>query len=247
MLESNLPRVIERMHNASKSLDVGGWHKPLNAATHVIDIGSYETRCRDAAVDKCNGERFSASTWQRLDICDRTRWPFPDKYFDFACCSHVLEDIRDPVWVCSELSRVSKAGYIETPTPASELLAGHWPTRMPTVGQLHHRWFVEFPNGSHIIFRLKPHNLLATGTCLDFWSPLYEQDFDAMAHGIFWDRHVTAEEAIFGLQDAIKRYLPDSRALIRFAPVQRLLAALKPRRHCRPGYTPAQAAQFPYT
>jgi hypothetical protein len=30
-------------------------------------------------------------------------------------CSHTLEDIRDPLWVCSEMIRIGKAGYIELP------------------------------------------------------------------------------------------------------------------------------------
>ena len=105
------PLVILRMKDAMRALDVGGWNKPLNAATHVLDINSYDSRLTGQAADPESTERFTKETWSQLDICDREPWPFPDKYFDFSTCSHVLEDIRDPVWVVSELSRVSKAGY----------------------------------------------------------------------------------------------------------------------------------------
>ena len=41
--------------------------------------------------------------------------PFKDKSFDFVIASHVLEHSSDPQRFLSELQRVAKAGYIETP------------------------------------------------------------------------------------------------------------------------------------
>ena len=63
MLQANIPKVVALMGKAQRSLDVGGWHKPLNAATHVLDISPYETRCRLAATDPRNAERFTKDTW----------------------------------------------------------------------------------------------------------------------------------------------------------------------------------------
>ena len=114
MIASNLPEILRRMSSAEHALDVGGWNTQLNAATHVIDHLPYETR-QGRAHDPQNVQRFSKDTWFELDINRREPWPFPDLYFDFCMCSHVLEDIRDPVWVVSELSRVARAGYLETP------------------------------------------------------------------------------------------------------------------------------------
>jgi hypothetical protein len=37
------------------------------------------------------------------------------KILDVAICRHTLEDIANPVFLCRELSRVSRAGYVETP------------------------------------------------------------------------------------------------------------------------------------
>jgi SAM-dependent methyltransferase len=42
-------------------------------------------------------------------------WPFQNKHFDYAICTHVLEHLLDPVKACQELSRVAKAGYVEMP------------------------------------------------------------------------------------------------------------------------------------
>ena len=52
-----------------------------------------------------------------------SHWPFPDKTFDFVVCSHLLEDVRDPITVCRELCRVGKAGYIETPSRIREIFS----------------------------------------------------------------------------------------------------------------------------
>lgn len=41
--------------------------------------------------------------------------PFKDKAFDFVIASHVLEHSTEPEKFLSELQRVAKAGYIETP------------------------------------------------------------------------------------------------------------------------------------
>jgi hypothetical protein len=90
------------------------------------------------------------------DLCDRRPWPFTDKQFDFASCTHVLEDLRDPVWVCSEMMRVAKAGYIETPSRILEQSLG---VEHPLyAGFYHHRWLVSVEDGV-LCFRFKPHLL----------------------------------------------------------------------------------------
>ena len=163
----NVEEVVERMGQVERSLDVGSWHKPMNSATHVIDINDYETRLSGQAQDKGRPERFTKETWLQRDICDRKPWPYPDNYFDFVCCSHVLEDIRDPIWVVSEISRVGRAGYLECPSAASELLVKQslgsqiLKTHKGVIGCAHHRWLVEFVSEkSEVIFRFKLHDLL---------------------------------------------------------------------------------------
>jgi len=101
-------------------LDVGGWFGPFNLATHVVDLAPYETRQTSHAFDPENAERFSADTWCQIDACCDP-WPFTDDYFDFSTCSHTLEDVPDPVAICRQLVRVSKAGYIEVPSKLREI------------------------------------------------------------------------------------------------------------------------------
>ena len=144
-------------------LDVGGWAKPLARADWVLDLLPYETRGLygggPSSPAGAQSERFTAETWVQRDVCDRAPWPFADGQFAYAVCSHTLEDLRDPVWVCAELSRVARAGYVEVPSPAAELT---WGQHGPWVGWSHHHWICEVDGGG-LVFTHKPHLLGAAG------------------------------------------------------------------------------------
>jgi len=156
MLEANVPKVLAAIGDADRVLDVGGWYVPFRRATHVLDVFPYETR-GTGGYQGPEKESFSRDTWIQHDICSRVPWPFPDRSFDFVTCSHVLEDIRDPIWVCQEMMRVAKAGYIEVPSIEAELSIGmesrHW------AGHQHHHWLVEM-KGDRVVFEMKPHFIM---------------------------------------------------------------------------------------
>jgi hypothetical protein len=137
-------------------LDVGGWGRPLTRANWVIDVMPYETRGLYGR-DGPDPERFTEQTWISRDLCDREPYPFADKSVDFVVCSHTLEDVRDPVWVCSEINRIGRAGYIEVPSRREEQslgVQGAW------AGWGHHRWLVDIED-NRIDFVLKHHVLHA--------------------------------------------------------------------------------------
>jgi len=152
MLEASAKRIRDMLDDDALVLDIGGWGKPFTRADWVVDQMPYETRGlygRDGDDD----ERFSAATWVERDICDRQPFPFDDDYFDFVICSHTLEDIRDPIWVCAEINRVGKAGYLEVPSRLEEQTYG---VHGPWVGWSHHRWLVDVSPG-RFEFSFKPH------------------------------------------------------------------------------------------
>ena len=78
--------------------------------------------------------------------------PFADKEFDFVYCRHVLEDLWYPVKIMEEMSRVAKAGYLETPSPIAEMTRG---VDAPLQGQSefkfrgyhHHHWIIWVDDG----------------------------------------------------------------------------------------------------
>jgi hypothetical protein len=156
MLRASRDRIESLLGEDLVVLDVGGWAAPLARADWVIDLLPHDTRGLYGEPDP-EAERFSAETWVVRDICDRKPWPFEDDQFDFAICSHTLEDVRDPIWVCSELSRVARAGYVETPSRLEEQSLG---VAGPFVGWSHHHWLVD-PVAGGLEFTFKPHALHA--------------------------------------------------------------------------------------
>ena len=156
MLAASTTRLLSKLPDDALVLDVGGWAKPFARADWVLDLMPYETRgLYGYEQGDRAAERFSADTWVVRDMCAREPWPFPDERFDFAICSHTLEDIRDPIWVCQELQRVAKAGYIEVPSRLEEQargVQGDW------VGWGHHHWLIDIGQNS-VEFVFKPHIL----------------------------------------------------------------------------------------
>lgn len=153
MLTENEKKILKNLKDTDLVLDIGGWDKPFNRANYVLDILPFETRGfhGNQGGDK---EFFNKKTWIIHDVCSRKKLPFKDNQFDFVICSHILEDIRDPLKLCSEIMRIGKAGYIEVPAMRIELSKNIMGKNY--VGYYHHRWITQIKKGK-IIFRFKPH------------------------------------------------------------------------------------------
>ena len=115
-------------------LDIGSGHDPFPLATHLADyqIKDDGSRRRPLVRDKrpfsiCNVENMSC---------------FKDKEFDFVFCCHLLEHVGYPDKACSEIIRVGKRGYIETPSRFNEY----------TYGDPTHRWIIEVQHGNILVF-----------------------------------------------------------------------------------------------
>jgi SAM-dependent methyltransferase len=159
VLTPTLRAKLDALPDSALVLDVGGWARVDPRADWVIDIGSYATRDWYAQLGAQKADvpaRVTEQTWVQADICASTPWPFDDGMFDYVLCMQTLEDVRDPVRVCEEIARVGRAGYIETPSAATELTRGvqspHW------CGWQHHRWLVEEEDGGLAFFG-KPHHV----------------------------------------------------------------------------------------
>lgn len=119
--------------------DIGFGHDPVRGATYYID--------RDLDESPDRGGRFAAEVPKDLFIAADVEQgiPLPDKCCDFVVASHIAEHMSDPEYFCKELSRIGKAGYIETPGVFQEL-------REPRVV---HNWFVT-KYGNNLVFVRKP-------------------------------------------------------------------------------------------
>lgn len=157
MLQKNSAAIMQRLKTSDLVLDIGGWGHPFNRANYVLDLGPYETRgfynrtfAKNHPIPPIGGtvEMFTKETWIELDLCSKAPYPFPDKHFDFVVCSHTLEDIRDPLYVCSEMIRIGKAGYIEVPSRLWETCRG---SERGIAGLSHHRWLIDIDSSRNSI------------------------------------------------------------------------------------------------
>lgn len=155
MFKKNVDLILGQITKSDVVLDIGGWAQPFNRANYVIDILPYKTRGILGSLGP-EKEFFSKGTWIIHDASSRKPLPFKNKEIDFVICSQTLEDIRDPIHLCSEIVRIGKKGYIEVPSRIVESTVGL--KGRHCAGYYHHRWLVEI-KGSEVVFRFKPHLL----------------------------------------------------------------------------------------
>jgi hypothetical protein len=99
-------------------------------------------------------------------------------------CSHTLEDIRDPLWVCSEMIRIGKAGYIEVPSRLWETCRGMEPG---ITGLSHHRWLIEIDAGANSIRFLQKFHRIHNWRYSLPKSVLRKLREEQTAQWLFWD------------------------------------------------------------
>jgi Methyltransferase domain len=94
----------------------------------VLEVGSGGNPCARSDVLVDFGFNEKEHPRSRSVVTDRTTvfsqaesLPFQDNAFDFSITIHTLEHSESPSVFLEEISRVSKSGYIETPSPANEL------------------------------------------------------------------------------------------------------------------------------
>jgi SAM-dependent methyltransferase len=105
---------------ARRVLEIGGGHDPFADVTHAVDKfpGDNTQRAGDMLLAK--GVVFTEGDLEAI--------PFPDEpKFDFLYASHVLEHVHSPQKAISEINRVAKRGYLETPSPLREQLICSFP------------------------------------------------------------------------------------------------------------------------
>lgn len=186
-------------------LDVGGWIRPFARADWVLDYMPYETRGlygRDGAEQD---ERYRADSWVVRDICNREPYPFEDDQFDFVICAQTLEDVRDPIWVCSELERVGKAGYVEVPSRLEEQSYG---IQGPWVGWGHHHWLIDLED-DEITFVFKHH--IIHGRPEAQFSAAFRKRLspEQRNHVLWWEGGFRYRERLFHGPDELEPYLAD--------------------------------------
>jgi len=127
-LRSPKDRLSLKINRNAKVLDVGGGQNPHPRANIVIDKFTDDNFHRSGNLKVLKGQEFVYADGENL--------PFKDKEFDYVICCHVLEHVDDPTKFLSELFRVGKKGYIETPSLIGEVLAS----------RISHKWILHEVN-----------------------------------------------------------------------------------------------------
>jgi hypothetical protein len=207
MLAASRARILAELPDDALVLDVGGGSKPFARADWVIDLIPYAERNRYGEEPDPATERFGAETWVTRDICAREPWPFADRQFDFAVCSHTLEDVRDPIYVCDELIRVARAGYIEVPSRLEEQSYGF---QGPWTGWGHHRWLIDCDGDTDppaLTFVFKHH--VVDGRLGDRFPPEFHAGLtpEERVHRLWWEGSFAHRERVFLDAAALDSYL----------------------------------------
>jgi hypothetical protein len=118
----------------------------------VIDIGAaYQPWAKKYTNFALDVNPVDVPNWFRGNICTVDGWREVLDYvekndkFQFAICTHTLEDISNPYFVCDMLSLIADAGYIATPSKYVELTK----TVRPWRGWMHHRWIFDVQDNEY--------------------------------------------------------------------------------------------------
>ena len=122
--------IVQQRHDRGRFrvIDIGGWIHGWSAP--VIDM----------LVD-INTENTAGSL--RLDICQDSAWAELEQHtretgmYDYAICTHTLEDLYNPVAALRFLPKIARAGVITMPSAHHELSRHENPA---WTGYIHHRW-----------------------------------------------------------------------------------------------------------
>ena len=105
--------------------------KKSQGTFRVVDVGGsyfgWSAPYVDAIIDFNNHTGSSTITHFKCDITHPCSWEPILEYvsrmgkFDFCICTHTLEDIMNPVFVCEQMSAIAHAGYIAFPSKCREL------------------------------------------------------------------------------------------------------------------------------
>lgn len=129
-METSQEFVADRLSisRSTKVLDIGGWAQPFNYGdSTIIDVFKPD----------------DSRKFVKIDLCE-DKFPFKDKEFDVAICSHTAEDLCYPFVMLREMIRCCKSGYFEVPHRGLESSFDVSPSHGKFPGWGHHKWIFEY-------------------------------------------------------------------------------------------------------
>lgn len=119
---------------------VSGWSSPwIDAVMDFNDLERNDTRIKHFKSDITHPDGYR----------DIMKYVEENGKFDFCICTHTLEDIMNPVFVCEQMCKLSKEGYIAFPSKFREL--SRFEKGNLYRGYIHHRWIFNVKDDNKII------------------------------------------------------------------------------------------------
>lgn len=177
-------------------LDVGSGHSPNPRSDILCDRYIEDDTERGGAI----------KVDRPLIVADGHNLPFKDRAFDYVIASHIIEHMDDPARFCSELQRVSRRGFIASPTELAEHMF-YWSF---------HKWYVN-KIGNKLVLHPKVNVPNLFGELFDY---LYEYNpwfarFHRSLPDMFWMEYEWEGSINIELRDRSPLNLEDPRALKR--------------------------------
>jgi hypothetical protein len=129
--------------------------KIMNPKLKVIDIGGnaigWTKDIVDMVVDINSPENENSN---KIGICNLLEWNkllehvLKQGKYDYAICTHTLEDIYNPIVAIELLPKIAHAGIITMPsirTELSRIESLNW------IGYIHHRWIFDQMKGEMLV------------------------------------------------------------------------------------------------
>lgn len=107
-------------------------------ADFVVDINAPANRDDCLAIDICDADQ-----WIKLETIVTEKGKF-----DYAICTHTLEDLYNPITALKKLPTIANAGMITVPSARTELSIVE---NMNWLGYMHHRWIFDQQDGELLL------------------------------------------------------------------------------------------------
>jgi hypothetical protein len=127
--------VLEKIKGL-KVIDIGG--ATSFADGHLSAIVDFNEPLADYKDNFFQGNINMPEVWEEISYHVKC-----NGRFNFAICTHTLEDISNPLLVCRQMEKIAMAGFIVVPSKYIELarLGNHFR------GFIHHRWIFDIIDG----------------------------------------------------------------------------------------------------
>lgn len=156
-MESSRKEILEFCHA----------RKNENPNYTIVDVGGVaDSWSREVVSLVIDYRADDAHNSLKADICYHRDWEkifaYVDAYgmFDYAICTHTLEDLASPFLALENLPKIAKSGIITMPsikTEFSNIESEDW------IGYIHHRWFfTEQENEMYVIPKLPIFQILGS-------------------------------------------------------------------------------------